>query len=393
MSPALLALFAAAFAIGTSEFVIAGILPAVSEDLSISIPTAALLVSLYALGVAVGGPLLATFAGRFPKKRLLLVYVGIFVLGYAFCAVAPGFASLLAARVCIALIHGAYFGTAMVVATGIVEERRRGFAVGLILAGLTVANIVGVPIGTAIGTNLGWRMTFWAVSGLGVVAFGLITVLVPAADGVGTARGNLAAEFRVLGREPVWTSIAVIVVQTVGQFALFTYISPLLTSVSGIDINLVPWLLLLFGIGSTIGVLTGGRLADWKLMASLTGILALQVVVYLLMVPLAGTPWAMAALVLLWGALGFAFGSPAQTRILVNTRDAPLLASSLIPSSFNVAMAFGAWFGGTLIDRGYSYAVLPWIGAVSAALATVIAAVSWARERRSAKIPAASPRM
>src|SRR6478609_8107031 len=152
MSPALLALFAAAFAIGTSEFVIAGILPAVSSDLSISIPTAALLVSLYALGVAVGGPLLATFTGRYPKKLLLLIYVGIFVVGYAFCSVAPNFTSLIIARIFIALIHGAYFGTAMVVATAVVEEKRRGFAVALILSGLTVANIIGVPIGTAIGT-------------------------------------------------------------------------------------------------------------------------------------------------------------------------------------------------------------------------------------------------
>ncbi|HVX72920.1 MAG TPA: MFS transporter [Devosia sp.] len=382
MSPALLALFAAAFAIGTSEFVIAGILPAVSGDLAISIPTAALLVSLYALGVAIGGPVLATFTGRYPKKLLLLIYVGIFVAGYAFCAVAPGFAALLVARIFIALIHGAYFGTAMVVATAIVEEKRRGFAVGLILAGLTVANIIGVPIGTAIGTAFGWRMTFAAVSGLGIVAFALIAVLVPSTGTGDTPHGNLAAELRVLTREPVWSSIAIIIVQTVGQFALFTYISPLLTTVSGISIDVVPWLLLLFGLGSTVGVLVGGRLADWKLMASLTGILAAQVVIYLLMVPFAGIPWAMAVMVLIWGALGFAFGAPAQTRILNNTRDAPLLASSLIPSSFNVAMAFGAWFGGTLIDHGSSYAILPWIGVVSAAAATLIAAVSWARERR-----------
>jgi len=389
MSPALLALFAAAFAIGTSEFVIAGILPAVSTDLSISIPTAALLVSLYALGVAIGGPLLATFTGRYPKKLLLLIYVGVFVVGYAFCAVAPSFTALLVARILIALIHGAYFGTAMVVATAVVDERRRGFAVALILSGLTVANIIGVPIGTAIGTAFGWRMTFWAVSGLGVVAFALITLLVPSTGTGDTPHGNLAAELKVLTREPVYSSIAVIIVQTVGQFALFTYISPLLTTVSGIDIHVVPWLLLLFGVGSTIGVLTGGRLADWKLMASLTGILALQVVIYLLMVlPIVTMPWVMGGLVLVWGALGFAFGAPAQTRILNNTRDAPLLASSLIPSSFNVAMAFGAWFGGTLIDHGSSYAVLPWIGVVSAALATAISAASWVRERTRVPVQA-----
>ena len=381
MSPALLALFAAAFAIGTSEFVIAGILPAVSGDLAISIPTAALLVSLYALGVAIGGPVLATFTGRYPKKLLLLIYVGIFVAGYAFCAVAPGFAALLVARIFIALIHGAYFGTAMVVATAIVEEKRRGFAVGLILAGLTVANIIGVPIGTAIGTAFGWRMTFAAVSGLGIVAFALIAVLVPSTGTGDTPHGNLAAELRVLTREPVWSSIAIIIVQTVGQFALFTYISPLLTTVSGISIDVVPWLLLLFGLGSTVGVLVGGRLADWKLMASLTGILFAQIVVYALMLPFDANPWIMGVLVLLWGSLAFAFGAPAQTRILINTRDAPLLASSLIPSSFNVAIALGAWLGGVLIDRGFGYGILPWVGVASAAGATAISAVSWARER------------
>jgi DHA1 family inner membrane transport protein len=381
MSLALLALFAAAFAIGTSEFVIAGILPAVSSDLGISIPTAGLLVSLYALGVAIGGPLLATFTGRYPKKLLLLIYVGIFIVGYAVCAVAPNYPSLLVARMVISLIHGAYFGSAMVVATTIVEPSRRGFAVALILAGLTVANIVGVPFGTAIGTAFGWRMTFWAVSGLGIVAFLLILLLVPFLRPEPAQSGSLLAEVKALWREPVLTSIAVIVVQTIGQFALFTYISPLLTTVSGIGLDFVPWLLLLFGVGSTIGVLVGGRLADWKLMASLTGILFAQIVVYALMLPFDANPWIMGVLVLLWGSLAFAFGAPAQTRILINTRDAPLLASSLIPSSFNVAIALGAWLGGVLIDRGFGYGILPWVGVASAAGATAISAVSWARER------------
>ena len=384
MSPALLALFAAAFAIGSSEFVIAGILPAVSTDLSISIPTAGLLVSLYALGVAVGGPLLATFTGRFPRKLLLLIYVSIFTIGYVLCALAPSFQILLVWRVLIALIHGAYFGTAMIVATSIVAENRRGFAVGLILAGLTVANIIGVPIGTAIGTAFGWRMTFWAVAALGVVAFAAISILVPADHAHNAERANLLAEVKALGREPVYSSLAIIILQTIGQFALFTYISPLLTTVSGIGLDTVPWLLLLIGVGSTIGVLLGGRLADWKLMATLAGILVLQVVVYLLMVPFAANPWIMGALVLLYGALAFAFGSPVQTRILGNTRDAPLLASSLIPSAFNVAIAGGTWLGGTLIDRGFSYGVLPWVGVISSAAAVAVALLSWRIERQQA---------
>jgi DHA1 family inner membrane transport protein len=380
MSLALLALFAAAFAIGTSEFVIAGILPAVSTDLGISIPTAGLLVSLYALGVAVGGPVLAAFVSRYSRKVLLLTYVGIFTVGYVVCALAPNYTSLLIARVVIALIHGAYFGTAMVVSTTVVEEKRRGFAVALILSGLTVANIVGVPLGTAIGTVFGWRMTFWAVAALGVVSFALIAALVPRDSAHEGQSGSLLAEIKVLGREPVYTSLAVIVLQTIGQFALFTYISPLLTDVSGIPLDVVPWLLLIFGIGSTIGVLVGGRLADWKLMASLTGILAAQVVIYALMGAFVTAPWTMAILVLIWGSTVFAFGAPVQTRILSNTQDAPLLAASLIPSAFNISIAAGAWIGGLLIDKGYSYDILPWIGVAGAALSVAIAFLSWMRE-------------
>ncbi len=383
MPPALLSLFAAAFAIGTSEFVIAGILPEVASDLAISIPTAGLLVSLYALGVAVGGPLLATFTGRFPRKTLLLVYVSIFTIGYVFCALAPSYGWLLVARVLIALIHGAYFGTAMVTATTVVDQNRRGFAVALILAGLTVANVVGVPLGTAIGTAFGWRMTFWAVAALGVVSLVAIALLVPRDSAHEGRSGSLLAEIKVLGREPVYSSLLIIMAQTVGQFALFTYISPLLTGVSLVPADAIPWLLLVFGVGSTIGVLLGGRLADWKLMGSLVGILSLQVVIHLLMVAFIGSPWIMAALVLLWGGTAFAFGSPVQTRILSNTQDAPLLAASLIPSAFNIAIAAGAWLGGALIDAGQSYAVLPWTGVIGTAIAVAIAVLSWRRMART----------
>lgn len=379
---ALLALFSAAFAIGTSEFVIAGILPEVSGDLGISIPVAGYLVSLYAPGVAIGGPVLATFTGRFSRKRLVLIYVSIFTVGYVFCALAPNYPLLLTARFLIALIHGAYFGTAMVIGSNVVEEKRRGFAVSLILSGLTVATIIGVPIGAAIGNAFGWRTTFWAVAAAGAVSLALIAALVPADKAPETTAGNLLAEIKVLGREPVYSSLAMIITQTIGQFALFTYIAPLLTDVAGVSIDVVPWLLLLIGIGSTIGILGGGRLADWKLMPSLTGILAAQVVIYLLMVPFATNPWVLSVVLLLWGASVFGFGAPVQVRILSSTRDAPLLAASLIPSAFNVAIALGAWLGGTLIDGGMSYAGMPWVGVAAAAVATLICVASWRNERR-----------
>ena len=378
----LFALFLAAFAIGSSEFVIAGILPEVATDLAISIPTAGLLVSLYALGVAIGGPLLATFTGRFPRKRLLLIYVAIFMVGYVACALAANFGLLLLARVVISLIHGAYFGTAMVLAASLIDEKRRGFAVALILSGLTVANVLGVPIGTAIGQAFGWRFTFWSVALLGVVSLIAIAFLVPRDGAHETGGGNLLEEVRALGREPVYSSLAIIILQTVGQFALFTYIAPVLTDVSGVSSALVPWLLLIFGIGSTVGVLAGGRLSDWKLMPSLVGILVVQVVVYVLMALFVGSAWAMTVLVLLWGMTSFAFGAPVQHRILNATRDAPLLSASLIPSAFNIAIAAGAWFGGAMINAGLSYGVLPWVGAVGT-IAAVLVAIWSARQASS----------
>jgi DHA1 family inner membrane transport protein len=388
----LLALCLAAFSIGTSEFVIAGILPALASDIGITIPSAALLVSLYALGVAIGGPLLATFTGRYAKKHLLLTFVGIFTIGYVGCALAPNYGVLLGMRLAISMIHGAYFGAAMVVATTLVEEKRRGFAVGLILAGLTVANIVGVPLGTAIGTHFGWRATFWTVAAMGAISFAAIAVLLPfeRAQAAG-ARTSFLAEVKALGREPVYSSLAIIILQTVGQFAFFTFISPFLTGISGVSIDTVPWLLLLSGVGSTIGVLLGGRLADWNLMGSLTGILVLEVLAYLLILVFETSPIAMGVLMLVWGAVVFGFSASVQTRILNNTRDAPTLAANLIPSAFNIAIAIGAGLGGAMIDGGVSYGVLPWVGVVGAVLSVGVALASWRvlHQRLRATVPLA----
>ena len=377
MPLALYALFAAAFAIGTSEFVIAGILPPVASDLGISIPTAGLLVSIYALGVAVGGPFLALFTSSVSRKKLIVTYISIFTVGHVACALAPSYGLLLALRFSIALVHGAFFGTAMVTGTSLVPDNKRGAAVALLLAGLTVANIIGVPIGTWIGGALGWRWTFWAVAILSASGLALVALLVPIDKGTKTGKGSVARELKALTREPVFMSLLIIVSQTVGQFAVFTYISPILTDISGIPIGWVPVLLLLFGIGSTIGVLVGGRLADWKLMPSLVGILAAQLVVYTLMALFVGHAVAMAVLVLMWAALAFAFGAPVQTRILNNARDAPMLASNLIPSAFNIAIAAGAWLGGAMIEGGASYAALPWVGTASVAVALTIAIISW----------------
>jgi DHA1 family inner membrane transport protein len=383
MPLAVFALSLAAFCIGTTEFIISGILFGVSADLGVSVPMAGLLVTGYAAGVAVGGPVLALLTARVPIKPATIGVIAVFAIGQLLCAFAPNYELLLAARLISACGHGVFFGVATVAVSQLVPVERRGAALSLMVGGITVANILGLPAGTAIGNAFGWRMTFWSVAALGVLSLAAIALLVPRDGAHEGSGGSLLAEIKVLGREPVYTSLAIIVSQTIGQFALFTYIAPVLTGASHVPADSVPWLLLVFGVGSTIGVLVGGRLADWKLLASLTGILSVQLLIYLLMVVFVGSPWIMAALVLAWGGTAFAFGAPVQTRILSNTQDAPMLAASLIPSAFNVAIAAGAWLGGALIDAGQPYKVLPWVGVIGTAVAVAIAVASWAKARQA----------
>lgn len=377
----LFALFFAAFGIGTGEFVIAGLLPDVSQSLGVSIPAAGYLVTAYALGIAIGGPLTAVALRRLDRRTALLLIVGVFTLGQALCALAPTFAVLLIVRFLIAFTHGAYFGVAAIIATQLVPPERSGSAVGLLLAGITVANILGVPAGTAIGNAFGWRTTFWAVGGLTLLAFFAIAALIPHARTDDATPPNFRSELRVLLRQPVYLSFVLIIVAIIGQFALFSYIAPLLIEVTGVGENSVPWLLLLVGLGSTIGVLIGGRLADWKLMPTLIGTLVLQAVVYALIGLLTPFPIPMGTLLLIWGGACFAFGAPAQTRILRWAGDAPNLVSPMIPSAFNVGIALGATLGSRVLDQGLGYSALPWIGVVVVLLSLVVALLSWTLER------------
>jgi len=384
----LFALFLAAFGIGTGEFVIAGLLPDVSRDLGVTIPVAGYLITAYALGIAIGGPLTAVALRRLERRTALLLIVLTFTLGQALCALAPGFAVLLVIRFLIAFAHGAYFGVAAVVATRLVPPERRGSAVALLLAGITVANILGVPAGTAIGNIFGWRATFWAVGGLSLLSLAVIAAFVPKAAADEAAAPDFRSELRVLTRQPVYLSFALIIVAIIGQFALFSYIAPLLISVTGIAESNVPWLLLVVGLGSTIGVLLGGRLADWKLMPTLIGMLVLQAVVYALLGFFIRSPWFVAPLLLVWGGACFAFGAPAQTRVLRWAADAPNFVSSLIPTAFNIGIALGATIGSIVLDEGLGYAALPWIGVVVVLASLLVALLSW-RLEQGAEAPAA----
>lgn len=383
----LIALFLAAFAFGTTEFVIAGVLPEVATGLGVSVPTAGYLVSGYALGIAIGGPLLTLATTRLARRTLLLWLTVIFTIGQVACALAPDFLSMLALRVAVAVAHGAYFGVAMVVATSLVSDERRGMAVALVLAGLTVSGIVGVPAGTAIGNVWGWRATFWAMTGLGLLATAAVAALVPATGALLAPPAGLRREIGVLGRQQVWTSLIVMLMLMLGQFVPYTYITPMLTEVTGLAASYVPWVLLASGIGATAGVFVGGRLAGPHLMPALIAMLVLQGLVLAAMYATSPYPLPMVAVIVLWGGVNFSIGTAVQTRILKWTADAPNLASSLIPAGFNVGIALAAFVGATMLNAGLSYRSLPLIGVVAMAVATATACLSLAAERRSAARP------
>jgi DHA1 family inner membrane transport protein len=387
MQLALIALFVAAFAFGTTEFVIAGVLPQVAEGLGVSVPNAGYLVTGYAVGIAVGGPLLTLATAKLSRKALLLGLAVAFTIGQATCALAPDFASMLVLRVAVAVAHGTYFGVAMVVAVGLVREEQRGMAVAIILAGLTVSNVVGVPAGTAIGNLFGWRATFWVMGALGVVAIAAIALLIPQGTGASARPAGLAREVRVLARQQVWTSLIVMLMLMIGQFGLFTYIAPTLRQVTGLDAAWVPWVLLLNGAGATAGVFLGGRLADWKLMPSLIAMLALQAATLAAIYAVSPYPLPMIVAIVVWGGLNFAIGTQIQTRILAWTADASNLASSLIPSGFNLGIALAASLAAAMLNAGYGYRTLPLVGAIAMVAAVAVALASHLAERRAGAAP------
>ncbi|TPL82388.1 MFS transporter [Mesorhizobium sp. B2-3-12] len=387
MSLPLIALFIAAFAFGTTEFVIAGVLPQVAQGLGVSVPTSGYLVSGYACGIAIGGPLLALATKRLPRKTLLLGLAVAFTIGQAACALAPDFTSMLLLRIAVAVAHGAYFGVAMVVAVGLVREDQRGRAVAVILSGLTVSNVIGVPAGTAIGNIWGWRATFWVMGALGVAATLAMAALLPRATGYQAKSASLASEVRVLARQQVWTSLILMLMLMLGQFCLFTYITPTLLDVTGLDENLVPWVLLLNGVGATLGVFLGGKLSDWKLMPSLITMLALQAVTLAVIYAVMPYPLPMVVAIIVWGGLNFAIGTPIQTRILAWTADASGLAASLIPSGFNIGIALAASLGAAMLNAGYGYRSLPVAGALAMLVAVIVAIASHVWERRADVTP------
>ena len=360
MKLTLFALFITAFAIGTAEFVVAGLLPQVSVDLGVDIPTAGLLITVYAMGVAIGGPLMTVATARLPRKTALLLLAALFVCANLTCALSGTYVVMIAGRMLGAFAHGAFSGIASVVAASLVPEHKRASAVALVAAGVTIANVLGVPGGTALGQALGWRATFWAISVVGIFSTIAIALWVP---GGGTGKAmDLRAEVRVLGRFKVLAGLLMCFLFTVGMFGLFTFIAPLLTTVSGIPTQRIPLILLLFGVGATVGVLLSGRLADWRLDLSIAAIFATQAVIHLSFVLFASNTIAIYVLMFLLGCVGMAAVAPLKTFILNASRDAPSLASTLSSSSLNLGVAVGATICSAALAWGIGYADLPWLG-------------------------------
>ncbi|MFJ9446628.1 MFS transporter [Kitasatospora sp. NPDC101235] len=389
MPLALIALAIGAFGIGTTEFVIMGLLPQIAGDYGVSIPDAGLLVTGYALGVVIGAPLMTALGTRISRKTMLMLLMGLFVAGNLLSAFAPSFPVMLAGRIVTSLAHGAFFGIGSVVAADLVAPQKKAGAIATMFTGLTIANIVGVPLGTFIGQAVGWRTTFAAVAALGVVGLLGIAKLVPAMPRPEGA--HLRQELTAFRNPQVLLAMAMTVLGFGGVFAAITYIAPMMTNVAGYADGSVTWLLVLFGVGMFLGNLLGGRYADRKLMPMLYTTLGGLAVVLALFTLTAHNKILAAVTVLLVGALGFATVPPLQKRVLDQAHGAPTLASAVNIGAFNLGNALAAWLGGIVIAAGLGYTAPNWVGAVLAGAALLLAFWSAALERRGSATAAATP--
>ncbi|MGP6379591.1 MFS transporter [Yersinia bercovieri] len=379
MPVALLALALCAFAIGTTEFVIMGLLPQVADDLHISIPTAGWLISGYALGVAIGAPIMAVLTAKLPRKKTLLLLMVIFIIGNLMCAMAYSYDFLMLARVITALCHGAFFGIGAVVAANLVAPNRRASAVALMFTGLTLANVLGVPLGTALGQTFGWRSTFWVVSVIGLFSLAALYRKLPSS--LEEAPTELRKEIAALRGGGIWLSLLMTVFFAAAMFALFTYIAPILTEVTQVSEQGVSWTLLLMGVGLTLGNIVGGRLADWRLSVSLTVTFLLIAVLSALFSWTSYSLLAAEVTLFLWSAAAFSAVPALQINVVAYGKKAPNLVSTLNIAAFNVGNALGAWVGGMVIARGLGLTAVPLAAAGLAVIGLLLCLFTFSRAR------------
>jgi DHA1 family inner membrane transport protein len=376
----LIALAMSAFAIGTTEFVIMGLLPQVAQNLSITLPSAGWLISGYALGVFIGAPVMAIATQKLPPRKALLALMGIFVLGNTLCALAPGYGFLMAARIVTSLCHGAFFGIGAVEAAALVAPNKRAQAVALMFTGLTLANVLGVPLGTALGQVAGWRTTFWAVAVIGLAAFAGLHVLLPR-NKPGAHAPAMLRELTAL-KPAVWLTLFITVISSASMFALFTYIAPILNDVTHITPRGVSYTLFLIGIGMTIGNTIGGRLSDWRLNTTLIGVFVATAVTLGVLSLIAANFILTEVALFLWAAIVFAGCSALQMRAVTIGRAAPNLISTHNLGAFNAGNALGAWVGGEVIARGLGLDAIPPAAALLSIFALALTVVSLLPMRR-----------
>lgn len=380
LNPGLIALAVGAFGIGVTEFAPMGLLPVIAGDLHVSIPAAGLLISGYALGVMIGAPLMILTTGSVPRRTLLIALAGIFTLGNVLAAVSGSYAMLLLARIVTSLNHGAFFGIGSIVAAGLVPPGRRAGAVATMFMGLTLANVVGVPLATWAGEHLGWRASFRGIAGLGVATMVALRMTLPALPA--PAGGNVMAELRVLARGRVLGALALTVAGSSAMFTVFTYIAPILRDETHASLGFVTAMLVTYGVGLTVGNWLGGRFADRSVDRTLIvtlAALAAILVAFAFLMPFAAPG---AVLIFLWGVASFALVPPLQVRVMTAAQDAPNLASSVNIGAFNLGNAIGAALGGGVIAMGLGYPMVAIAGAIASSTGLVAVLVSGGRSGR-----------
>lgn len=366
----LLALAIGAFAIGTTEFSPMGFLPEIAENLNISIPTAGMLITAYALGVMIGAPIMTLWFGQFSRRKALILAMAIFTIGNILAAIAPNYWGLMAARILTSLNHGVFFGIGSIVAINVVPKDKQASAVATMFMGLTIANIGGVPFATWVGQNIGWRMSFAAIAILGIITMFSLWKALP--EGTVGQRPNVKAELQVLTRKPVLLALLTTVLSSGAMFTLYTYIAPMLQNITHASPMFITGMLVLIGIGFSIGNHLGGKFADRSLTKTLTGFLILILVMMLIFPILAQTQIGAATALVIWGTATFAVVPPLQMRVMSVAHEASGLASSVNIGAFNLGNALGAAAGGAVLSLGMSYAAVSMVGAFLAALGLVL---------------------
>ena len=382
---ALLALALGGFGIGTGEFVMLGLLPNVASDLHASIPHAGYLISAYALGVVIGAPTVTALTAHLPRKGLLIVLALLLAAGNLASAAAPNFDAVLALRFVAGLPHGAFFGVASVAASGMVEPARRSQAMAVVFAGLTTANIVGVPLTTFVGQQASWRVVFVGVAVVEVVAAVLITLTVAATPPPQAGRSALRAELVAFRTPPVWLALGIATVGGGAMFASFSYIAPMMTHVTGYADSSVTWLLVIFGLGMTAGNLVGARLADRAMMPTIFLAMTSEAVVALAFLITSHDKIAAAVTIFAFPFTSLAMLPAIQARIVMLGGGAPNLAAASIHAAFNIANSIGAWLGGLAIGLGFGYTSPNAVAAMLALLGIGVAVLSVRYDRRAGR--------